>query len=126
MASVTRVASMTETRDTTGGEGLVPRRAPEAGPRRGLDRDTLQAIYDRAAPTVGPRGLIALLDLSAGMLAVARWKIAAARMAARIRLVRGDMSVPPLADASFDLVLSTCSLRPLSDPAQGALELYAC
>jgi len=49
MASVTRVASMTETRDTTGGEGLVPRRAPEAAPRRGLDRDTLQAIYDCAA-----------------------------------------------------------------------------
>ena len=36
----------------------------------------------------------------------------------------GDMLALPYPDESFDAVLSTYSLCPLYDPAQGALELY--
>jgi ubiquinone/menaquinone biosynthesis C-methylase UbiE len=77
-----------------------------------------------AARRVGAGGRLVLLDLSPGMLAVARSKVATAGLQRQITLVLGDMTALPLADGSFDVVLSTYSMCPLGEPVQGALELY--
>jgi len=77
-----------------------------------------------AARKAGARGKVTLFDLSEDMLAVAREKAARAGLHDRLVFQTGDMVHLPFADASFDAVLSTYSLCPLYDPAQGALELY--
>ena len=56
------------------------------------------------AATLVPRGSVALLDLSAGMLRVASEK-ATARGLANVNTVVGDAAALPFADASFDVVL---------------------
>lgn len=75
-----------------------------------------------AARKMGDAGRITLVDLSAGMLTVARDRMAGVRMHADFLI--GDMLHLPFADGRFDTVLSTYSLCPVTDPAQGALELY--
>jgi len=54
------------------------------------------------------------IDLSAGMLAQARSRLASAEMPAR--LARGDARALPYPDASFDLVLCAHMLEHLADP----------
>ena len=77
-----------------------------------------------AAKKVGPTGKVTLFDLTEGMLAVAREKIAAENLEQRVVLHTGDMVHLPFDDGSFDVVLSTYSLCPVYDPEKGALELY--
>lgn len=77
-----------------------------------------------AAEKVGPAGKVILLDMSDGMLAVAKERAAAAGVREWVEFQTGDMLDLPFEDNSFDAVLSTCSLCPLYDPARGALELY--
>lgn len=77
-----------------------------------------------AAKKVGPGGSVTLFDMSGNMLDVATERLSASGISSRCRLVIGDMHVLPFADNSFDAVLSTYSMCPLYDPAQGARELY--
>jgi len=77
-----------------------------------------------AARKVGPDGRVTLFDLSPAMLEKARAKVEKAGLQGRIILLCGDMHRLPFADASFDLVLSSYSLCPLTDPVKGALEIY--
>ncbi|MBE0622562.1 MAG: methyltransferase domain-containing protein [Burkholderiales bacterium] len=77
-----------------------------------------------AARKAGPDGHVTVFDLSEGMLEQARARAEQAGLAARMDFTVGDMLALPYPDASFDAVLSTYSLCPLYDPAQGALELY--
>jgi len=58
------------------------------------------------------------------MLAVARRKVAEARVQDRVDYKTGDMVHLPFDSGSFDVVLSSYSLCPLYDPKKGALELY--
>jgi ubiquinone/menaquinone biosynthesis C-methylase UbiE len=77
-----------------------------------------------AAERVGASGRVTLMDLSDGMLAVARRRAKAAGLADRVELCAGDLVHLPFADGAFDAALSTYSMCPLYDPARGALELY--
>lgn len=77
-----------------------------------------------AARKVGDRGRVTLFDLSGAMLDVARGKVAGAGWQDRIAFETGDMVHLPFGDGVFDVALSTYSLCPLYDPAQGALELF--
>lgn len=76
-----------------------------------------------AASQVGPSGSVTALDASEGMLAVARRRVVAAGLSARVEFRTGDILALPFADGSFDVVLSTYSMCPLYRPADGALEL---
>jgi demethylmenaquinone methyltransferase/2-methoxy-6-polyprenyl-1,4-benzoquinol methylase len=77
-----------------------------------------------AANMAGPTGKVVLFDLSEAMLAVARDKARREGLLDRLSFQSGDMVHLPFPDESFDVVLSTYSLCPLYDPANGALELY--
>lgn len=77
-----------------------------------------------AAGKVGPSGQVTLFDLSEAMLDVARARVEQQGLADRVAFHCGDILHLPFEDDSFDVVLSTYSLCPLYDPAQGALELY--
>jgi ubiquinone/menaquinone biosynthesis C-methylase UbiE len=77
-----------------------------------------------AAEQVGQEGHVMLLDLSEGMLKAAREKLTAAGFADRVDYRIGDMLALPFEDDRFDVVLSTYSMCPLTDPALGAVELY--
>jgi len=77
-----------------------------------------------AAGKVGAAGLVTLFDLSEDMLRVARSKAAASGLGDRIRFESGDLGRLPFEAGCFDVVLSTYSLCPVTDPAAGALEMY--
>jgi ubiquinone/menaquinone biosynthesis C-methylase UbiE len=77
-----------------------------------------------AARAVGATGRVVALDLSRAMLAIARRKAEAAGLLDRVSLQAGEIESPPFLDGEFDVVLSTYSTCPLTDPAQGALALY--
>lgn len=77
-----------------------------------------------AAQKMGPEGRLVLFDLSEGMLAVAKEKLAQTQVPDRIEFKVGDMLQLPFEDNGFDVVLSTYSLCPVVDPALGARELY--
>jgi len=76
-----------------------------------------------AARAAGSSGRVVLFDLTGGMLDVARAKLARAGLARRTELCRGDMAALPFDDGAFDVVLSTYSLCPVSDPVRGAEEM---
>ncbi len=63
------------------------------------------------------------VDRSADMLAVARARIAARGLAARIELHEGRAEALPFADASFDALTVTYLLRYVDDPAATLREL---
>jgi ubiquinone/menaquinone biosynthesis C-methylase UbiE len=77
-----------------------------------------------AARLAGPEGRVTLADFSPEMLREARRKLAAAGYGARAACVAADMAALPFPDAQFDAVLSTYSLCPLTDPEDGARELW--
>lgn len=77
-----------------------------------------------AARAAGPSGRVVLLDMSEGMLAVARKKVAGSELEDRVETHVGDMLALPFADDAFDVTLSTYSMCPLYDPAAGARELH--
>ncbi|MDH3469406.1 MAG: methyltransferase domain-containing protein [Gammaproteobacteria bacterium] len=77
-----------------------------------------------AARRIGTSGQVVLLDMSDGMLAVARERIGRAGLSERVEFKTGDMLDLPFEDGSFDVVLSTYSTCPLKDPVKGAMELF--
>jgi len=77
-----------------------------------------------AADAVGAGGKVVVVDLSRGMLDVARDRIARAGLGTRVLLQLGDIVNLPFREGVFDVVLSTYSMCPLGDPADGAAELY--
>lgn len=77
-----------------------------------------------AAQAVGADGRVILLDLSRGMLDVAKDRVRKAGLGARVPLELGDIMRLPFREGVFDVVLSTYSTCPLGDPADGAAELY--
>ncbi len=77
-----------------------------------------------AAQKIGPSGEVVLLDVSEDMLKVAKEKATQANLRDRLEIEVGDMLHLPFEDDRFNAVLSTYSLCPLYDPAQGARELY--
>jgi demethylmenaquinone methyltransferase/2-methoxy-6-polyprenyl-1,4-benzoquinol methylase len=74
------------------------------------------ATRSRAAEIVG-------VDLSSGMLQVARDKLARLGLAQRIALREGDALSLPFDDASFDVVTIAFGLRNLPDYARGVAEM---
>ncbi len=74
------------------------------------------ATRSRAAEIVG-------VDLSSGMLQVARDKLARLGLAQRIALREGDALSLPFDDASFDVVTIAFGLRNLPDYARGVSEM---
>lgn len=77
-----------------------------------------------AAKKTGLTGRIVLFDISEGMLEIARQKAEASGLVNQVEFQSGDLLHLPFPDNSFDVVLSTYSVCPLYDPAQGVLELY--
>lgn len=77
-----------------------------------------------AARKVGADGRVVLLDMSEGMLRVAKEKVQREELSDRVAIIEGDMLNLPFEDNSFDVVLTTYSLCPIYDPVQGAMELY--
>jgi len=77
-----------------------------------------------AAKKVGSEGKVTFFDLSDDMLQFARQKIEQAGLQDRAAFQTGDLVHLPFETDSFDVVLSTYSLCPVYDPAEGALELY--
>ncbi len=77
-----------------------------------------------AARRIGTSGKVVLLDMSEGMLTVARERIAQAGLNDCVEFKTGDMLDLPFDDSNFDVVLSTYSTCPLRDPTKGAMELY--
>jgi len=77
-----------------------------------------------AARKIGKSGKVVLLDMSDGMLAVARERSALAGLTDNTEFKTGDMLDLPFDDGNFDVVLSTYSTCPLYDPAKGVRELY--
>jgi len=76
-----------------------------------------------AARKAGAAGSVTFFDLCDEMIAVAREKVAREGVEAAIDFQTGDMCHLPFADNHFDVAISTYSLCPLYDPAQGVLEL---
>jgi demethylmenaquinone methyltransferase/2-methoxy-6-polyprenyl-1,4-benzoquinol methylase len=77
-----------------------------------------------AARKAGPTGHVTFFDLSEDMLAMAKEKVRRAAVTDRVTFQTGDILQLPYPDGSFDVVLSTYSLCPVYDPANGVLELY--
>lgn len=96
-------------------------RAALLGPVAGLDLLDLGTGTGRAALALAAAGArVTALDLSAGMLAVARAKQATAPAGGgRVRLVRADLAAPlPLGPARFDRVVSCLVLDHVADLAR--------
>ena len=78
-------------------------------------------VARRAARQIGPRGKVAALDLSPGMLAVAR--AAAAREGVAVEWHEGRAEQLPFADESFDLVLCQFALMFFADRRAALAEM---
>jgi demethylmenaquinone methyltransferase/2-methoxy-6-polyprenyl-1,4-benzoquinol methylase len=68
------------------------------------------------AEAVGPTGRVSALDLSPGMLAVARERTARARLGYRTELCLGDAARLPYSDSSFDGVFMSFVLELFDTP----------
>lgn len=77
-----------------------------------------------ALAKTGPFGKAVLFDMSEGMLAIAKKRLAQAGAGGQVEFMIGDMTALPFANDSFDTVLATYSVCSLTDPAHGARELY--
>ncbi len=77
-----------------------------------------------ALEKAGPSGKAVLFDMSDEMLDVARQRIADAGASEQVEFITGDILKLPFDDDSFDAVVSTYSMCPVYDPAEGARECY--
>jgi ubiquinone/menaquinone biosynthesis C-methylase UbiE len=77
-----------------------------------------------AARKIGTSGKVVLLDMSDGMLTVARQRVAQAGLNDGVEFKTGDMLDLPFEDGNFDVVLSTYSVCSLHDPIEGVMEFY--
>ena len=102
-------------------ERLIAVASPEPG-ERVLDLATGTGIVARKLATrVGPGGTVTGLDISPGMLAVARDR--AAREGATIDWVEGRAEALPFPDGAFDLVTCQFGLMFFSDKAAALREV---
>ena len=76
----------------------------------------------RAAQRVGPAGTVVAIDLSPGMLAIARERADAAGLA-NVELIAADADSLDLAAGSFDAVLSRLGLMFMTDVPAGLVRL---
>ena len=79
----------------------------------------LAVILAREAPGLTVTGL----DISPGMIEVARRRAEAAGLAGRVHFDVGDVAAMPYPDERFDLVVSTFSLHHWKDPQRGLAEI---
>ncbi len=79
----------------------------------------VEAVAQRA-----PTGLVAGVDFSATMVALARQRNAAAIRAGRVDLRQGDAAHLPFADAAFDQAYSIHSIYFWSNPALALREIH--
>jgi ubiquinone/menaquinone biosynthesis C-methylase UbiE len=70
-----------------------------------------------------PKAEIVGVDLAESMLRLARAKVSARGLGARVSLLREDVKQTSLGDGSFDLVLSNSTLHHLPDPHRLLLEM---
>lgn len=77
-----------------------------------------------AAKAVGPTGSVVVLDFSPEMLRRGEERVAAKGLRERVSFEIGDILHMPFPDGRFDVVLSTYSVCPLTDPAEGVEEMY--
>ncbi|WP_295992026.1 bifunctional demethylmenaquinone methyltransferase/2-methoxy-6-polyprenyl-1,4-benzoquinol methylase UbiE [uncultured Alistipes sp.] len=98
---------------------LVAARAP----RRVLDVATGTGDLALALARALPEARITGLDLSEGMLAAARGKVAARGLSGRIELVQGDAERLAWPDATFDAVTVAFGVRNFGDLERGLSEL---
>jgi SAM-dependent methyltransferase len=107
---------------------LVARLIELAGVTRGqriLDVGTGTGIVAlEAAARVGPVGKVLGIDLSEGMLAVARDKAARAKLDDRLEFRRMDAEVLELEDGGFDRVLSLFAMFHFPNPLAALREKY--
>lgn len=113
-------------RTALGADLIVGGLALAAGPLAELD--LLDAgcgtgIY--AAALVDLVGHVAALDVSAGMLAVARAKLAGPERAGRIAFQRGSIAALPFADSAFDAVMFNQVLHHLEDGSDPTYDGHA-
>lgn len=80
--------------------------------------DQLLALYE-----TGRVGFGVGLDMAAEMMAIGMKKIEARGLADRLTMVRGDASVIPFADSSFNAVTITFGIRNLVDVRAGLTEM---
>ena len=74
------------------------------------------------ARAMAPGSRVTGLDLSEGMLAVMRAKLAAAGLEDRVACVQGDSEALPYADATFDCVTIAFGIRNFEDRKKGLAE----
>lgn len=98
---------------------LVAARAPH----RVLDVATGTGDLALALARALPEARITGLDLSEGMLAAARGKVAARGLSGRIELVQGDAERLVWSDATFDAVTVAFGVRNFGDLERGLSEL---
>lgn len=70
-----------------------------------------------------PQAAVSAVDLSEGMLAVARRKVADASLQERILLSQGDCMSLPFADGEFDVVTAAFGVRNFEDLERGFAEM---
>lgn len=77
-----------------------------------------------AARTVHPAGRVILYDFNRAMLAIARTKVAKARLAGAVSLIQGDAEQIALKDGRFDAAMVGFGIRNLAFMEQGLKELH--
>ena len=75
-----------------------------------------------AAKRLKPRSIVGL-DLSAGMLAVGKQKVAKAKLADTIEMIQGDSENLPFADSTFDTVTVSFGVRNFQNLEKGLNEM---
>ena len=93
-------------------------------PKRLLDVATGTADLALQASKMLPNVRIDGIDLSEGMLSVARKKVQAQGLQAQIALQRADAEALPFGDAQFDAVTVGFGLRNFENPLKGLQEMY--
>ena len=99
------------------------RQAAAVAPRRILDVATGTGDLAIALARAFPEAQVTGVDLSAGMLAAARGKIASRGLSERIALAQGDAEHQAWEDGTFDAVTVAFGVRNFGDPERGLREL---
>ena len=102
---------------------FVVQKVAEINPSTVLDVATGTGDLAIALTTI-PEVKITGLDISEGMLAVGREKIAKKQLSNRINLVQGDSEQLPFADATFDAVTVGFGVRNFEDLEKGLSEIF--
>src|SRR4051794_28312246 len=88
-----------------------------------LDVGTGPARIAIALCQADPAARVLATDLADAMLELARRNVAAARLDARIRCIRGDAKSLPWPDGRFEAVISNTIIHHIPDPAPALAEM---